>query len=91
MFPSASAEAKGEIPEGREAWSHHCCHTERSLHCTFLIAPRHKDSIKSMATGALQADMTLVMVSVITRPTVQRETIVQVTGDVKAKLSTTHE
>ena len=37
------------------------------------------------------ADMTLIMVSVITRPAVQRDTIVQVTGDVKAKLSTTYE
>ena len=44
-----------------------------------------------MTIGALQTDMTLIMVCVITRQTVQRETIVRVTGDVKAKLSTTCE
>ena len=43
-----------------------------------------------MTTGALQADVTPIMVCVSTRPTVQRETIVRVTGDVKVKLSTTH-
>ena len=58
--------------------------------CTFIVAPRHRDFIKNMTTGAMQADMTLIIVCATTRPTVQRETIVQVTGDVKAKLSATH-
>ena len=43
-----------------------------------------------MTIDALQADMTLIMACVSTRPTVQRETIVRVTGDVKAELPTTH-
>ena len=43
-----------------------------------------------MTTGTLQADMTLIMACVSTQPTVQRETMVRVTGDVKAELSTTH-
>ena len=49
------------------------------------------DFIKSLTIGALHTDMTLIMVCVITRQTVQRETIVRVTGDVKVKLSKTHE
>ena len=93
MYPSASMEAKGVIPE--EAWSDHCLHTERVYkyrrRCTFSVAPRHRDFIKNMTTGALHPDMTLIMVCVITRQTVHRETIVRVTGDVKVKLSTTYE
>ena len=38
-----------------------------------------------MTTGASPADMTLIMVCVSTRQTVQRETIVRVTGDVKSE------
>ena len=83
------------IPEGREAWSDHCLHTERvhtdRRRCTISVALRHRDFIKNMTIGALQADMTLIMVCVITRQTVQRETTVRVTGDVKVKLSTTYE
>ena len=90
--PSASMEEKVEIPEGREAWSDHRLHTERAYtdkrHDTFIVAPRHQDFIKNVTTGALQADMALIMVCVCTRPTGQGETIVRVTGDVKVKLST---
>ena len=93
VYPSASMEAKGVIPE--EAWSDHCLHTERVYkdrrRCTFSVAPRHRDFIKNMTTDALHADMTLIMVCVITRQTVHRETIVRATGDVKVKLSTTYE
>ena len=32
VYPSASMEEKAEIPEGREAWSDHRLHTEKSLH-----------------------------------------------------------
>ena len=80
VFPSASMEAKVEIPGGREAWSDHRLHTERvhtdRQHCTFIVAPRHRDSSKNMTTGASQADMTLITVCVSTRPADQRETIV---------------
>ena len=66
VFPSASMEAKGVIPEGREAWSDLCLHTERAhtdrRHCTFSVAPRHRDFIKNMTNGALHADMTLIIV-----------------------------
>ena len=41
-----------------------------------------------MTTGASQADMTLIIACVSTRPAVQRETIVRVTGEVKVKLLT---
>ena len=79
------------IPEGREASSDRCLHTER-VHTdrrrhTFSVSPRYSDFIKSLTIGALHTDMTLIMVCVITRQTVQRETIVRVT----VKLSTTHE
>ena len=36
------------------------------------LHPDTKDFIKNMTTGALQSDMTLVMVCVCTRPTVQK-------------------
>ena len=40
-IPSASMEAKGVIPEGREAWSDHCLHTERvHRRSTFSVAQR---------------------------------------------------
>ena len=44
-----------------------------SLHCTFSVASRYRDVIKNMTIGALQADMTLIMVCMSTRPTVQCE------------------
>ena len=51
-------------PRGREAWSDHRLYTERVYtdrhHCTFIVAPRHRDFLKNMTTGALQADMTLI-------------------------------
>ena len=83
VYPSASMEEKIEIPEGKEAWSDHHLHT-------FIVPPRYRDFIRNVTTDALQADMTLIMVCVCTRPTIQRETIVRVTGDEKVKLSTTH-
>ena len=80
VYPSASVEAKVGIPGSREAWRDHRLHTERvhtdKQHYTFVVAPRHRDSSKNMTTGASQADMTLIMVCVSTRPAVQRETIV---------------
>ena len=66
---SASMEAKGVIPEGRKAWSDHRLHTER-VHTDkrrYTSSVRHRDFIKNMTIGALQTDMTLIMVCVITR------------------------
>ena len=40
-------------------------HTDRRRD-TFIVAARHRDFIKNMTTGALQADMTLIMVCVST-------------------------
>ena len=64
---------KVEIPEGGETRSDH------RQHHTFIVALRHRDCSKNMTTGTLQADMTITMVCLSTRPTVQRETIVPVT------------
>ena len=67
VYPSASMEAKGVIPEGREASSDHCLHTERvHRRHTFSVSPRYSDFIKSLTIGALHTDMTLIMVCVIT-------------------------
>ena len=52
--------------------------------------PGHRVFIKNITTGALQAVTIVIVACVSTRPTVQRETTVRVTGDVKAELSTTH-
>ena len=80
VYPSASMEAKVESPGGREAWSDHRLYTERvhtdRQHHTFIVATRRRDSSKNMTTGASQADTTLIMVCVSTRPAVQREMIV---------------
>ena len=66
-------------PRGREAWSDHRLHTESIytdwLHFTFIVTLRHRDFIKNMTVGASQADMTLIMVCVSTRQTVQCETV----------------
>ena len=44
VCPSASMEAKGVIPEGREASSDHCLHTERvhRRRHTFSVSPRYR-------------------------------------------------
>ena len=54
VCPSTSMEARGVIPEGREAWSDHCLHAQR-VHTdrwryTFIVAPRHRDSSKNITT-----------------------------------------
>ena len=57
---------RGSPEEQVGVWSYHCLHHEESFtdkrHNTIIVAPGHRDFIKSLTTGTLQMGTTLVMV-----------------------------